>query len=90
MEKGMESQINYMERNLNKVKIEGNVISIGEGQSSYQDIFTIHLLGPTNNSQVIGVFEEIENDKNYEINSGGYISCVEIAGSFDINKKFLI
>lgn len=90
MENRMESQINYMEKNLNKVKIEGNVISIGEGQASYQDVFTIYLLGPTDRSRTVDVFREIENSKNYEVASGGYLSCAEITGNFDINKKFLI
>lgn len=89
LEKFKQSE-DYQEENLKKIKIKGNKISIGEGQSAYQDIFNVYLLGPNNADRDIGVFKHLSNDQKYEVASEGYLSCAEVAGEFDVNKKFII
>ncbi len=76
------------ERNLARVKIEGDVITIAEGQSFFDGGQNVFLIGPMDNG--IDVFEELENDMGYEAQSGGYLSCIEVKGEFVDGRKFLI
>ncbi len=82
-------QPNQKERNLARVKIEGKIITIAEGQSFLDDRHIVYLLGPMDNNTV-DVFEELPNEVGYEAQSGGYLSCVEVKGDLVADRKFLI
>ncbi len=81
-------QLGPKERNLARIKIEGSLITIAEGQSFFDDRNNIYLLGPMNNK--IDIFEELPNDMKYKAQSGGYLSCIEIKGDLVADRKFLI
>lgn len=81
----------WQEENLVKVKIEGNNITLGEGQASYQDVFNTYLIGPKSSQGDVDIFEELENLRTpYKVLSGGYLSCTEVTGSFSIKHSFFV
>lgn len=84
-----ESRLSFEEKNLEKLKIEGKNILLGEDQSGYQDVSNVYLLGLKNTFRDIGVFKKLPN-MGYEMESHGLLSCVEIIGEINPIKKFVI
>lgn len=87
---GIEQLRNYQKENMERVKVESDKIILGEGQSSYQDTLHAFLLGPKDDEGSIGVFRIIEEGADYEVTSGGYLSCAEITGRFGLTGKFFV